>query len=583
MIARALARAPEARGLPDTPRGWRYLLGTLGLPTQAGPAVSEQSAVQIATVYSCVNFLSSNVAALPLCVFKREGKSRKKATEHPLYRRLHSLANARTTAFQLRQFGFAQLMLRGNSLAFASRTAAGRVLGLFPMRWDYVTVDRSAGDRNLVFRWQPPGTAAQSFKASELWHSTGLSMDGVLGVSPIAATRETFGSALAMQSYASRYFANGAVPSIVLKHPAKLGGNPVEQDAAYQRLRSSFGAAYTGEGQHRAAILEEGMDLTVLEVSPEDSQLLETRKFSREEIAQIFGIPPHLVGILDKATFSNIEQQSLDFVLFHLTPWLVALEQTAERDLLSEAEREAGYYIKHQVDGLLRGDTATRVNAHRVAVTTGWMNRNEVRELEELDPAEGLDEFLVPLFMGPEPVDGAKDGANQPGARPQPQPIGAIPKAPPARAELPASTPEDAPRLLPARFLGPVLEDAFSRLVRAETRELRKLLARELDPAGTEAALGELYAEGAAWSELASKILAPALRALAGEVPELETARRIGAAVGRHAVASRQALTGALAGGPAGLRGRLESVIATWSERPVASASEELRRAAGEG
>jgi hypothetical protein len=206
-----------------------------------------------------------------------------------------------------------------------------------------------------------------------------------------------------------------------------------------------------------------------------------------------------------------------------------------------------------------------------------------VRELEELDPAEGLDEFLVPLFMGPEPVDGATDGANQPGARPQPQPIGAIPKAPPARAELPASTPEDAPRLLPARFLGPVLEDAFSRLVRAETRELRKLLARELDPAGTEAALGELYAEGAAWSELASKILAPALRALAGEVPELETARRIGAAVGRHAVASRQALTGALAGGPAGLRGRLESVIATWSERPVASASEELRRAAGEG
>lgn len=575
MIVRALAHLPERRALPESPGFWRNVLYG-GLPTQAGPPVSESSALQLATVFSCVNFLSSNAAALPLCLFKREGKSRKKAIGHPLYRRLHSLANPRTTAFQLKQFSFSQLMLRGNAVSFPQRDAGGNVSGIFPMRWDHVAVDWSEAAGQLRFRWQPPGRPSLTFLASQVWHETGLSMDSKLGISPIAATRETFGAGLAMQAYASRYFANGAVPSVVLKHPGKLGSNPVEQDASYERLRSSFGQAYTGEGQHRAAILEEGMDLSVLSITPEDSQLLETRKFSREEIAQIFGIPPHLVGILDKATFSNIEQQSLDFVLFHLTPWLVAIEQTAERDLLTEAEREAGYYIKHLVDGLLRGDTATRVNAHRVAVTTGWMNRNEVRELEELDPADGLDEFLVPLFMGPEPVDGAKDGPNQPGARPQPGQ--AIPKAPPARA-LPAPSEH---RRLPERALAPVFVDAFGRLVRAELRELRKLLAKASEET-LGADLDALYAEGSAWSQLASAILGPPLRALGSEEDELAIARRIGAAVGRHAGASRQALATAAAGG-SGARARIETVVAAWSERPAVAAAEELRRAtAGEG
>lgn len=393
MLVRAIQT--EKRQLPTTVSGWRQLLWN-GVKTTSGVRVSADTAMTHSTVYACVRLLAFNVAQLPLILYRRVSNdpkepARERATDHPLFQRLHSLANDRMTAFTAFTMSVASLMLRGNALSFIQRDQRNRVSGIFPLRWDQVEIRRSRTTGELLYEWRPQESGVQVFRPEEVWHVQGLGTDGIQGLSPIALQRESVGHGLALQEFGSRFFSNSATPSAGLEVPGAMS------EEAYERLRQSVSESKTGlDNAHTVLLLEEGAKWTQMGISPEDAQFLESRKFNRAEIAGWFGIPPHLVGDLERATFTNIEQQSLEFVIYFLMPWLVNIEQTISRDLLTEEERET-YFAKFNVAGLLRGDSAARSSAQRTGVMTGWLTRNEVRAMEELNPLEGLSDPIIPL------------------------------------------------------------------------------------------------------------------------------------------------------------------------------------------
>lgn len=221
-------------------------------------------------------------------------------------------------------------------------------------------------------------------------HIPGLGFDGLVGYSPIAMAKNAIGMAIACEEYGAKFFANGAAPGGVLEHPGTI------KDP--QRVRESWQSTFGGSGNaNKIAVLEEGMKYTPIGISPEQAQFLETRKFQINEIARIFRVPPHMVGDLEKSSFSNIEQQSLEFVKYTLDPWVIRWEQSIQRSLLSSDEK-AAYFVKFNLEGLLRGDYQSRMNGYAIGRQNGWMSANDIRELENLDriPAEdGGDLYLI--------------------------------------------------------------------------------------------------------------------------------------------------------------------------------------------
>ena len=227
-------------------------------------------------------------------------------------------------------------------------------------------------------------------RPADVLHIPGLGFDGLVGYSPIAMAKNAIGMAIACEEYGAKFFANGAAPGGVLEHPGTL------KDP--QRIRESWQSTYGGTSNaHRIAVLEEGMKYTPIGISPEQAQFLETRKFQINEIARIFRVPPHMVGDLEKSSFSNIEQQSLEFVKYTLDPWVIRWEQSIMRTLLSQEEK-VQYFVKFNLEGLLRGDYQSRMNGYAIGRQNGWMSANDIRELENLDriPAEeGGDLYLI--------------------------------------------------------------------------------------------------------------------------------------------------------------------------------------------
>ena len=227
-------------------------------------------------------------------------------------------------------------------------------------------------------------------KPSDVLHIPGLGFDGLVGYSPIAMAKNAIGMAIACEEYGAKFFANGAAPGGVLEHPGTI------KDP--QRVRESWQSTFGGSGNaNKIAVLEEGMKYTPIGISPEQAQFLETRKFQINEIARIFRVPPHMVGDLEKSSFSNIEQQSLEFVKYTLDPWVIRWEQSIQRSLLSRDEK-AVYFVKFNLEGLLRGDYQSRMNGYAIGRQNGWMSANDIRELENLDriPAEdGGDLYLI--------------------------------------------------------------------------------------------------------------------------------------------------------------------------------------------
>lgn len=385
--------------LRDTPQnrtagsGYAFYFGG----STSGKAVTERSAMQMTAVYSCVRILAEAVAGLPLHLYRyKDDGGKEKAIDHPLYLLLHDEPNPEMTSFIFRETLMTHLLLWGNAYAQIIRNGKGEVIALYPLMPNKMTVDRDDSGQ-LYYQYTRSSEEAPTMKGtlinlcpSDVLHIPGLGFDGLVGYSPIAMAKNAIGMAIACEEYGAKFFANGAAPGGVLEHPGTI------KDP--QRVRESWQSTFGGSGNaNKIAVLEEGMKYTPIGISPEQAQFLETRKFQINEIARIFRVPPHMVGDLEKSSFSNIEQQSLEFVKYTLEPWLIRWEQSIQRSLLSTDEKPL-YFAKFNVDGLLRGDYASRMSGYATARQNGWMSANDIRELENLDriPTEdGGDLYLI--------------------------------------------------------------------------------------------------------------------------------------------------------------------------------------------
>lgn len=362
--------------------GYSFLFGR----TTSGKPVNERTAMQTTAVYACVRILAEAVASLPLHVYEYQDDGGKKLVhDHPLYYLLHDEPNPEMTSFVFRETLMSHLLIWGNAYAQIIRDGAGRVLGLYPLLPDKMDVQRD--DRgNIYYVYSRNSDENPMFKeygdirlkAEDVLHIPGLGFDGLIGYSPIAMAKNAVGMTLACEEYGASFFANGANPGGVLEHPGVL------KDPS--KVRESWNSVYRGvNNAHKIAVLEEGMKYQQIGIPPEEAQFLETRKFQNNEIARLYRIPPHMIGDLDKSSFSNIEQQSLEFVKYTLDPWVIRWEQSLQRSLLLPGEK-GKYFIKLNVDGLLRGDYQSRMNGYAVGRQNGWFSANDIREMENMNP-----------------------------------------------------------------------------------------------------------------------------------------------------------------------------------------------------
>ena len=262
------------------------------------------------------------------------------------------------------------------------------VVGRYPLLPNRMSVDRDEHGE-LVYTYTPMSDANTKLKSDQsiklrwedVLHIPGLGFDGLVGYSPIAMARNAVGMPFACEEYGSAFFANGARPGGVLKHPGVL------KDPS--KLRESWHAVYGGTmNTGRIAVLEEGVKYQQIAIPPEEAQFLETRKFQIDEIARLYRVPPHMIGDLEKSSFNNIEQQSLEFVKYTLNPWVVRWEQSLQKALLTDKEQKE-YFIRFKVDGLLRGDYKSRMEGYAIGRQNGWLSANDIRSLEDLNPIEG--------------------------------------------------------------------------------------------------------------------------------------------------------------------------------------------------
>ncbi len=362
--------------------GYSFLFGR----TTSGKPVNERTAMQTTAVYACVRILAEAVASLPLHVYEYQDDGGKKLVhDHPLYYLLHDEPNPEMTSFVFRETLMSHLLIWGNAYAQIIRDGAGRVLGLYPLLPDKMEVQRD-DKGNIYYVYSRNSDENPTFKeygniklkAEDVLHIPGLGFDGLIGYSPIAMAKNAVGMTLACEEYGASFFANGANPGGVLEHPGVL------KDPS--KVRESWNSVYRGvSNAHKIAVLEEGMKYQQIGIPPEEAQFLETRKFQINEIARLYRIPPHMVGDLDKSSFSNIEQQSLEFVKYTLDPWVIRWEQSLQRSLLLPGEK-GKYFIKLNVDGLLRGDYQSRMNGYAVGRQNGWFSANDIREMENMNP-----------------------------------------------------------------------------------------------------------------------------------------------------------------------------------------------------
>ena len=371
-----------------------FYFGTSG----SGKAVNARTAIQMSTVYACVRVIAETIASLPLHVYEGSDAGSSKATKHPLYRLIHDEPNPEMTSFVWRETMLTHLLLWGNSYSQIIRNGRGQVVGLYPLLPDYMEVDRDSRGK-LTYKYTTSEGTSTWLRPEDVLHIPGLGFDGIIGYSPVAMEKNAIGLGISAEEYGSKFFSNGARPSGILTHP-----NTVKDPAA---LRASWNAAYGGTSNaSRVAVLEEGMTFAPLSMPNNEAQFLETRRFQVEEICRIYRVPPHMVGDLSRATFSNIEHSSIDFAVHTIRPWLVRIEQAMNRALFPDREK-GRFYVQFNLDGLMRGDYKSRMEGYAIARQNGWMSANDIRELENQNPIpaeDGGDAYLcngnmIPIKM----------------------------------------------------------------------------------------------------------------------------------------------------------------------------------------
>jgi HK97 family phage portal protein len=390
-----------------TTRDLERFLGAMAA-TRSGATVTAETAMRAAAVYACVRILSHTIGMLPLRLYRRTGDREEIASEHPLDRVLAFKPNRWQTPFELKRLLMGHICLRGNAYAFISRSR-GRVMELIPLHPDRMRVEQD-DELAITYRYRRADGREERYQQAEIMHLRGLSTDGLMGLSPIAAAREAIGLSLQTEAHGARLFANGARPSGVLKTDQTF-----KTQEAVDRLRQQFEDRYAGiDNAHRPLILEQGLEWQALSMTATDSQFLEARKFQRSEIAMFYGIPPHMLGDVDKTTSwgTGIEQQGIGYVTYGAQPHMTNIEQAGYRDLLSQLD-QYDHFLRFDATPLVRGDAKSRAEALQIMRRNGVVNANEWRRAEGMNPrtdAQG-DDYIVEANM-----------TAKPGAKPAPEP-----------------------------------------------------------------------------------------------------------------------------------------------------------------
>ena len=375
---------------------WYYPVGEI---TQAGVRITRDRLLKISSVLQGVRFPSQTVAGLPRFVFRtlEDGRSKEKEVRHPLNRVLRYQPNAWQTAFQFVESMTSRAMLDG--MAIAEKIYDGEtVTALIPLEPTRVVAIDQRANGMLRYSYRRADGSTRTLMQEEVFVLCGFG-DGLLrnfcGIPIGDMMRETAGLELAVETYGASFFGNSAMPRVVLQSP-----NEIKQ-ATRERMKADWQLSYGGERQHGTALLEAGTDVKVLSTKNDEAQFIETRKSLVGEFSRFTDVTPHRLHDLEKSSYNNVEQMSLESVVYGLTPWVERWEQACYRDLLNEDDKEAGRFVEFVLEGLLRGDTAARAQLYQSGVNTGWLTRNEVREKENLNPIEGLDDPLQPVNMVP--------------------------------------------------------------------------------------------------------------------------------------------------------------------------------------
>lgn len=405
-----ITRIKSAIGLES-----RSVLGVNGWPIPlSASAVNPTTAQGVSAVYACVQAIAETTASLPLILFKRNGDDRERASDHPLYRVLHDQANPEQTALEFREYMQACVLLRGNAFARIVRGWDGQVRELWPLNPDNVQVQRTAS--GLVYDHSKDGGLTRLLAHEVLHLRHRLGDDGVMGVSPIAAARGVVELAQAENEHGRNTFTNGAKMLGVLKFPGKL--KPEQRTA----IATSWASQHAGGGNAgRTAILEEGVTFEPVSMTLEDAEWIEARKFSVIEVCRLFRVPPTIVQSMESANYSNSVELSRQFVTLTLRRHLIAWEQAIAAKCLTDAGRRL-YFAEHQVEGLLRGDSANRAAFYSSGISDGWMLKSEARKLENLPAIEGLDDQPKASALSADPSAFETPKGATSNATPAPQP-----------------------------------------------------------------------------------------------------------------------------------------------------------------
>lgn len=443
----------------------------------SGIKVNAMSAMRASACYACVKVLAESIASLPRYMYERQPDGMaKERPQHPLQDVLDVSPNDRQTAFEFWEMQIAFGCLYGNSYAAIIPGARGAVDQLKPLRPDCVTVEQLVNGR-LRYTYRDPLTSEKTvYNEDEIFKVPGFSFNGIEGIAPIFFAKDPIGLALATEQFGSRFFTNDATPSLVLQTDKTL------TPAAADRIRKDWRRVFGGlKNAHGVAVLEEGMKVNPVTSPNKASQFIETRKYQIAEIARYLRVPLHMINELEKSAFSNIEQQSIEFVKYTIRPWIKRIEQRVSKDLVVNKK----FFLQHDLDDLMKGEMLPRYQAYQIAATVGWLTRNEIRQREGENPLPGLDQPLTPMNM---------DNGGQGGADNQPEPS-RTPQGGDAINQVVVPHLTAAPDSATAKACGIAVQDAFERILASEAEGIKALSKKVSDPEKQTAALEQFYAK----------------------------------------------------------------------------------------
>jgi HK97 family phage portal protein len=369
-----------------------------GQTTYTGRPITPDTALQISAVWACTKVISEAIGALPWDVYERDKAGNVQRVDHDLSAVLTASPNQDMTSVEYKEAKSTNLVLTGNGYSYTDRRKDGSVISLYPICTDRMNVKQDGTTGEIKYevndrgQWEP-------VPREKIWHVKGFGTNGLVGLSPVGYAKQSLAIASASEEFQARFFGQGARPSLVAKIAKFLSGP--ERDIARENLNKLWGGL---ENAHRIQLLEGGIDLipNVGTMPLVDAQFLQLRGFSIQEICRLFGVPPHMVADLARSTNNNIEQQSLEFVMYCLAPWLSRIEASVSKWLFTPKDRSR-FFVRFNVSELLRADATTRAELHTKYVGSGIMSRNEVRQIEKLNrsSAAGMDDYTVQLQLVP--------------------------------------------------------------------------------------------------------------------------------------------------------------------------------------